>query len=54
VDDFLIEDNRSFHSHLVDKNIRHEYEEFPGAHTWPYWDQHIQEAIGFHRKQLGI
>lgn len=54
VDDFLIEDNRNFHSHLVTHNVRHEYEEFPGAHTWAYWDQHVQGAIAFHRKQLGI
>lgn len=54
VDDFLIEDNRNFHSHLVNLNLKHEYEEFPGAHTWAYWDQHIQEAIAFHRRQLGI
>ncbi len=54
MDDFLIEDNRNFHSHLVNLNLKHEYEEFPGAHTWAYWDQHIQEALAFHRRQLGI
>ena len=53
-EDFLIGDNREFHAHLVHRNFRHEYEEFPGAHDWAYWDKHIQEAITFHRKHLGI
>ena len=53
-EDFLIEDNRASHAHLVHENIRHEYEEFPGAHDWAYWDRHIGEAIAFHRRQLGI
>ena len=50
VDDFLIESNRSFHRHLTENQIPHEYEEFPGEHTWAYWDEHVQEAIAFHRK----
>ena len=53
-EDFLIEDNRNFHSHLVTLNRKHEYEEFPGAHEWGYWDRHVQEAIAFHRRHLGI
>lgn len=54
VDDFLIEDNRAFHAHLESIGVAHEYAEFPGAHNWPYWDIHVQEAIAFHRKALGI
>lgn len=54
VDDFLIEHNRAFHAHLTRLGVPHEYEEFPGAHTWDYWDLHVQEAIGFHRRALGI
>jgi S-formylglutathione hydrolase FrmB len=53
-DDFLLEDNREFHQHLNKLNIPHEYEEFPGDHNWAYWDIHIQEAIRFHAKVLGI
>lgn len=47
VDDFLIESNRAFHAHLNTLGFAHEYHEFPGAHTWEYWDEHIQEAIRF-------
>jgi S-formylglutathione hydrolase FrmB len=47
VDDFLIEPNRRFHAHLVGRNLRHEYEEFPGAHTWDYWDRHVRTPSPF-------
>lgn len=53
-EDFLLQDNRAFHKHLQDLGLEHEYEEFPGAHEWGYWDKHVQEAIAFHSKHLGI
>jgi len=53
-EDGLLQSNRDYHTHLTNLNIPHEYEEFPGAHTWDYWDIHVQEAIAFHRKSLGI
>lgn len=53
-DDFLIEQNREFHKHLEALRIPHEYEEFPGAHDWTYWDKHVQEAVAFHAKNLGL
>jgi S-formylglutathione hydrolase FrmB len=28
--------------------------EFPGAHDWDYWEQHIPGAIAFHAKALRI
>ena len=37
-DDCLLEQNREFHKHLETLHIPHEYEEFPGAHDWAYWD----------------
>jgi len=54
MEDGLLQSNRDYHTHLTNLNIPHEYEEFPGAHTWDYWDIHVQEAIAFHRKSLGI
>jgi putative tributyrin esterase len=54
VEDFLLEQNRSFHKHLEALQISHEYEEFPGAHNWEYWDRHVQEAIAFHVKNFGL
>jgi S-formylglutathione hydrolase FrmB len=54
VDDFLIKHNRDFDAHLTALGIPHEYQEFPGSHSWDYWDEHVQEAIAFHCKALGI
>ena len=53
-EDFLIEQNRSFHSHLEKLHIPHEYQEFPGSHDWAYWDRHVQEAIAFHARNLKL
>src|SRR5947207_1776910 len=53
-EDFLLNDNREFHRHLEKLQIPHEYEEFPGTHEWAYWDKHIQEAIKFHARNLGL
>jgi len=53
-DDFLIEHNRTYHKHLDTLGFKHEYAEYPGAHTWAYWDTHVQEAIAFHAKILKI
>ena len=53
-EDFLLNDNREFHRHLEKLQIPHEYEEFPGSHEWGYWDRHVQEAIRFHARNLGL
>ncbi|MCC6445061.1 MAG: esterase family protein [Armatimonadetes bacterium] len=53
-EDFLLEDNRACHAHLEKLGYPHEYREFPGAHDWGYWDIHIQEALAFHMRNLGI
>ena len=47
-DDFLLEDNRQFHRELTSLGVHHEYREFPGAHTWDYWDEHVRDALEFH------
>jgi S-formylglutathione hydrolase FrmB len=54
VEDFLIEENRRFHAHLQALRVPHEYAEFPGAHEWGYWDQHVQEALAFHAGAMKI
>ena len=52
--DFLLQANRTFHKHLLKNKYAHIYKEHPGEHNWAYWDQHIQEALAFHCKNLGI
>jgi putative tributyrin esterase len=53
-EDFLLDQNRSFHALLESLHIAHEYQEFPGGHDWAYWDRHVQEALAFHVKNLQI
>lgn len=53
-EDFLLDANRTVHAQLVRDKIPHDYEEFPGAHTWDYWDTHIQRALQFHAQQLKL
>jgi S-formylglutathione hydrolase FrmB len=53
-EDFLLEDNREFHTLLQKLKIPHEYEEYPGFHDWGYWDQHVQSALMFHLAGMGI
>jgi S-formylglutathione hydrolase FrmB len=54
LDDVLLPQNRAFHKHLESLHIAHEYQEYPGGHNWEYWDEHVQEAIAFHVKNLGL
>jgi S-formylglutathione hydrolase FrmB len=53
-DDFLLEDNRTFHRELQRLAVPHEYREFPGAHTWDYWDEHVRDALDFHLNALKL
>jgi putative tributyrin esterase len=53
-EDFLVQDNRKFHAALSDMKIDHEYEEYPGAHNWDYWDVHVREALAFHAKAMKL
>ncbi len=52
VDDFLIEQNRRFHTHLTELGVPHVYVEHPGDHCWAYWDEHITDALKFHIEHL--
>ncbi len=47
VDDSLLSHSRDFHRHLLKIGIAHEYEEFPGSHSWSYWDEHIRQTLPF-------
>ncbi|MGC4046172.1 MAG: S1/P1 nuclease [Armatimonas sp.] len=51
-DDFLIESNRTFDRKLMELGMPYEFAEFNGAHTWPYWDEHVRDAINFAMRHL--
>ena len=47
VGDFLIEPNRQLHRDLEAAGVAHQYQEFPGGHTWPYWTEHLEDSLRF-------
>lgn len=51
-DDPLIEGNRLLHQQLLDLQVEHEYEEFSGGHTWPYWQTHVEKTLRFFDQHL--
>jgi putative tributyrin esterase len=53
-DDHLLTDNREYHRALEEREIAHEYEEFPGGHNWDYWDAHVPQAMAFHAAALNL
>ena len=46
-DDFLIQMNRDMERRLLERGIPFEFAEFDGAHTWPYWDEHLRDVLNF-------
>ncbi|MCX6215302.1 alpha/beta hydrolase-fold protein [Spirosoma sp.] len=46
-DDLLIEPNRALHRALTEQQIPHKYQEHSGGHEWPYWQQHVVDALLF-------
>ena len=52
VEDYLIEINRAFHHFLCYHEVPHAYDEYPGAHTWNFWDAHATESLDFLAAEL--
>ena len=44
-DKLAIEPNRRFKKHLDTLGIENDYAEFPGIHSWEFWDTHIQYVL---------
>ena len=40
-----VKPNRELSEIFLEKKIAHEYRELPGAHSWAYWDQQVQEVL---------
>ena len=51
-EDYMLPDNRQLHAELEAADIAHTYEEFPGGHTWEYWEQHIEDTLRFFAKSM--
>lgn len=52
IGDPLIEHNRHLHAELDRARIKHTYQEFPSAHEWAYWHEHLADSLRFFAKQL--
>lgn len=53
-DDFLLHHNRSLHAKFEALQVPHTYREFPGAHNWDYWDEHIRETLQFVARAMNV
>ena len=49
-EDFLMGSNREFANLLLEKRIKHEFRQLPGAHDWKFWDAQIQEFLELSEK----
>jgi len=48
--DFLLEDNRRFDAHMRALDYGHTYMEWPGNHTWGFWEDCLPLAFDFFNK----
>lgn len=44
-EDFLINENRTFHNFLTSEKVEHTYIEAPGIHNWDFWNEYIEKAL---------
>jgi putative tributyrin esterase len=47
VEDSHLRMNRAFHQRLLALNYPHDYGEFPGGHTFPYWSSRLPDLFRF-------
>lgn len=51
-EDGLLPHNRALHEALAQAGVPHEYQEFPGGHTWEYWHLHLADSLRFFARHL--
>lgn len=51
-DGYYLEQNRKFQDTLKQLKISYVMNEFPGAHSWNYWRQHLSDSLTFVGKQF--
>ena len=49
-DDFLLKYNHIFEAHLISLGYGHTYLEWPGDHTWDFWEECLPVAFDFFEK----
>jgi S-formylglutathione hydrolase FrmB len=53
-EDGLLDSNLKLHQHMETIGLEHHWSTHPGAHTWDYWDLHVQTALKQHCAVFGI
>jgi len=51
-EDSLLTANRALSLALLSRGIGHQYEEYPGDHSWSYWGQHFERSLRFFAEVL--
>ena len=51
-DDAFVDQNRDLHATLTRLGVPHRYAEWPGAHSWSYWQRHAAESLQFLLKNV--
>ncbi len=44
-EDFLLENNRGFHSFLSDRKVAHQYVESKGGHDMIFWNEYTEKIL---------
>jgi enterochelin esterase-like enzyme len=52
LEDDLLSNNRALSQSLKSEKIPHFYGEFPGGHSWNYWQNHINDSLIFFDSNL--
>ena len=51
-EDFLFKNNRDYVNLLIEKKVKHEFRQLPGAHDWKFWDPQVKEFLEVSEKFL--
>ena len=46
-DDYLLDGDRHMARYLSERSLPFEYAEYPGVHSWRYWDGHLRDTLNF-------
>jgi putative tributyrin esterase len=51
-DDSFLEPNRKLAAILSQRKFAYEYHEFPGTHSWEYWDERLPAVLNLVRREM--
>lgn len=51
-DSFFLKQNQKFEALLNQLQIKNQFNQFPGNHSWRYWRQHLADSLAFVGEQF--